>query len=298
MIIYHRFDSFSEKEVITVMKIGFIGAGRAGCTLGKYLSDAQVDVAGYYSRTKKSADDAATFTESEAFWDLETLVNKSDTLFVTTPDGTIEEVWKCIRQFDLKDKIICHFSGSLSSGIFSGIEDTGASCCSIHPIYAFSDKFTSYIQFSTACFTIEGQETAVKQMKELFSGKLHHKVFTVKSSDKAKYHAAAAFASNYVVGIMHTAICLLEECGFDKDDAMSLIAPLALNNINSVIKNGTVNALTGPVERNDISTVKKHLDALKDDSVKDIYRSLGRVLISVSEEKNPDTDYTELINSL
>ena len=87
------------------MVIGFIGAGRTGCTLGKYL-EGYVTVAGYYSRTWQSADDAATFTQSRAFCDLETLVNSCDTIFITTPDGVISEVWECIRHYNLKDKIV------------------------------------------------------------------------------------------------------------------------------------------------------------------------------------------------
>lgn len=278
------------------MVIGFIGAGRTGCTLGKYLGG-HITVAGYYSRTRQSADDAATFTQSRAFYDLETLVNNCDTIFITTPDRVISEVWECIRNYNIKDKIVCHFSGSLSSGIFSGIGVTGASCCSVHPMYAFSNKYTSYLQFNTACLSVEGQETAVQEIKGLFCG-LGHKVFTINPCDKTKYHAAAAFASNYVTAAMHIAIQLLKECGFNENDARKLLAPVSLGNINSVLADGTVQALTGPVERGDISTIKKHLDVLGDENIIKIYKELGSVLVSIAEEKNPDRDYTELRNCL
>lgn len=278
------------------MVIGFIGAGRTGCTLGKYLNG-YTTVAGYYSRTRQSADDAATFTQSRAFYDLETLVNNCDTIFITTPDGVISGVWERIRHYNLKNKIVCHFSGSLSSGIFSGIGVTGASCCSVHPMYAFSDKYTSYLQFNTACLSVEGQETAVQEVKGLFCG-LGHKVFTINSCDKAKYHAAAVFASNYVTGAIHIAIQLLKECGFNESDARKLLAPVSLGNINSVLADGTVKALTGPVERGDISTIKKHLDVLGDESIIKIYKELGSVLVSIAEEKNPGRDYTGLKDCL
>ncbi len=274
------------------MVIGFIGAGRTGCTLGKYLKG-YATVAGYYSRTWQSADDAATFTQSGAFYDLKTLINSCDTIFITTPDGVIGEVWECIRHYNIKGKIVCHFSGSLSSGIFSGIEATGASCCSVHPMYTFSSKYKSYLQFNTACLSVEGQETAVQQIKLLFQG-LGHKVFTVNPCDKAKYHAAAAFASNYVTGILHIAVKLLKECGFSEEDATEFLAPVILKNINSVLADGTVNALTGPAERGDISTIEKHLGVLKDKDIYKIYKDLGRVLVSIAEEKNPGRDYKKL----
>jgi predicted short-subunit dehydrogenase-like oxidoreductase (DUF2520 family) len=273
--------------------IGFIGAGRTGCTIGKYLSG-HTAIAGYYSRTRQSADDAAAFTQSKAFYSLEALIDSCDTVFITTPDRAISEVWECIRHYNLKDKIICHFSGSLSSGIFSEIERTGASCCSVHPMYASSNKYTSYLQFNEACLSIEGQDFAVHKMKEIFGEELHHKVFTINPCDKAKYHAAAVFASNYVTGMLHIAVRLLKECGFEERDALGLVSSVVTGNINSVLERGTVDALTGPIERNDISTVQGHLDVLGDKDICKIYKDIGKVLVSIAEEKNTGTDYAGL----
>ncbi len=275
------------------MVIGFIGAGRTGCTIGKYLSG-HTAIAGYYSRTRQSADDAAAFTQSKAFYSLEALIDSCDMVFITTPDRAISEVWECIRHYNLKDKIICHFSGSLSSGIFSGIERTGASCCSVHPMYASSNKYTSYLQFNEACLSIEGQDFAVHQVKELFGEEVHHKVFTINPCDKAKYHAAAVFASNYVTGMLHIAVRLLKECGFEERDALGLVSSVVTGNINSVLERGTVDALTGPIERNDISTVQGHLDVLGDKDICKIYKDIGKVLVSIAEEKNTGTDYAGL----
>lgn len=171
------------------MKIGIIGAGKVGTTLGKYLSDAGIKVTGFYSRSRESADEAATFTGSKAYESLEELVEASDTVFITTPDGVISQVWRELALLDIRQYFICHFSGSLSSHVFSGIEETGAYGASIHPMYAFSSKFTSYEQFHTAYLTMEGTEPMLSAMKTLFQG-LGHKVLSLKAEDKMKYHAA------------------------------------------------------------------------------------------------------------
>ena len=47
--------------------IGFIGAGKVGFSMGKYLSDSGEHLSGYYSRTLESAEQAATFTGAKAF---------------------------------------------------------------------------------------------------------------------------------------------------------------------------------------------------------------------------------------
>lgn len=46
------------------MRIGIIGAGRVGVTMGKYLGDAGVEVSGFYSKTTQSAVQAAEFTDT------------------------------------------------------------------------------------------------------------------------------------------------------------------------------------------------------------------------------------------
>ena len=53
------------------MKIGFIGAGKVGFTLGKYFRMHGVEVTGYYSRSIQSAKEAADFTRAQAFTNAE-----------------------------------------------------------------------------------------------------------------------------------------------------------------------------------------------------------------------------------
>ena len=49
------------------MKIGIIGAGKVGCSMGKYFVENGIPVAGFYSRHQESAEQAATFTKTEKF---------------------------------------------------------------------------------------------------------------------------------------------------------------------------------------------------------------------------------------
>ena len=278
------------------MQIGIIGAGKVGCSLGKYLKDAGVTVTGYFSRTVESAQEAADFTQTKVFANVQDLVKASDTLFITTPDGSIGDVWDCIAKLSIQNKIICHFSGSLSSVVFSGIEKTGASGCSIHPMLAFSDRFSSYRQLNEAYMTIEGQETAVNVVRELFE-RLGNSVCRIDSDKKELYHCAASIVSNQVIALYTMGTDQLVKCGFDREDAAKLVTPLVRNNVESMLADGVVNALTGPVERNDTGTVEKHLKALEGDD-REVYRLLAKRLVKISEEKNPERDYTDMSHIL
>ena len=273
------------------MRIGIIGAGKVGTTLGKYLSIHGKNVTGFYSRTHESADEAATFAETETYSSLCKLVEKSDVIFITTPDGVIPQVWGDLLHQDISNRIICHFSGSLSSHVFSGREEAGASGISMHPMYAFSDKFHSYEQFHTAYLTLEGDPEAVAVMKPMWEAIGHH-VLTLKAEDKIKYHAAAAMASNEMLGLMQASLDILSECGFSEKDSMALLTPLVQGNIASMLEKGCVNALTGPVERGDAQTVRKHLQALVGSKAGKIYQSLGSTMVELAKRRNPDRDYT------
>ena len=66
------------------MKIGIIGSGRVGFSMGKYLCDHGECVVGYYDRHPERANEAAQFTSTDNFETIEDLVAASDTLFITT----------------------------------------------------------------------------------------------------------------------------------------------------------------------------------------------------------------------
>lgn len=276
------------KETGIKLKIGIIGAGKVGVTLGKYFSMHGIQVNGFFSRTKKSADEAATYTGTAAYQSIEELVMASDVLFVTTPDREIAKIWQQLKSYDIHDCIICHFSGSLSSHVFSGIKETGAYGISVHPMYAFSDKFQAYRDFKTAYLTMEGDERAISVMKPVWED-LGHPVMTIDAGDKVKYHAAAVMASNEMLALIQTSIDLLVECGFKEQAAMAFLAPLIRKNMDTALEKGCVQALTGPVERNDVGTVREHLKALSDG--KEIYRNLGIKTVELAQMKNPSEDY-------
>ena len=148
------------------MKTGFIGAGKVGCSLGKVLATHGGKVTGYFDRDTKAAEEAAQFTESKAFGSAEELVSAGDALFITVPDGLISRVFEEISTFDIRDKFICHCSGSISShDAFAGIGGTGAYGYSVHPLFAVSSRFETWRELTGAFFTLEGDPAHIDDMK-------------------------------------------------------------------------------------------------------------------------------------
>lgn len=277
------------------MKIGFIGAGKAGNSVARYLKNPETQISGFYSKTYEHAKDAADDTKSAVFLNLNELVSSSDIIFITTPDSIIEKIWNLIivdaenGNLDLKGKIFCHCSGSLSSEVFNCCSDYGASSCAAHPMQAISSKVTD---LSRTFFTVDGTEPARTVIKQLLEGK-GNRVGIIESSCKKKYHMAASTASNLVIGLVQMSVNSLQQCGFSRETAQDMLIPLIRGNIDNLCNNGPVSALTGPVERGDCETVTSHLQQLTGEE-KEIYRLLSRQLIKIAQEKNPNRDYSNL----
>ena len=284
------------------MRAGFIGAGKVGFTLGKYLAMQGIEISCYYSRKPASGKEAAEFTESRYYTSIEEITKDSDTLFLTVPDGTIGEIWDDMRNLPIKNKNICHCSGSISSTVFFDGENLGANIYSVHPLYAISDKCESWKHLNKAYFTVEGSAENLDEIKSIFE-RAGNKVIAMGAENKSLYHCGAVVVSNLVNGLFQVGAEMLVKCGFDKKDAKKALVPLFTGNADTLAEKGVAAALTGPVERNDLSTITKHIEAIKAAWINEseekvgyemIYLLLSEKLLSIAQEKHLDSDYLKM----
>jgi predicted short-subunit dehydrogenase-like oxidoreductase (DUF2520 family) len=85
--------------------------------------------------------------------------------------------------------------------------------------------------------------------------------FRLADGDKPLYHAAAVFASNYLVTVSALAHELERVVGVD--DPAALLAPLQRATLANLERVGPAEALTGPAVRGDAGTVERNLEALE-----------------------------------
>lgn len=275
------------------MKIGFIGAGKVGFSLGKYFKEGGVQVTGYYSRRLESAKEAAQFTNTAYYEDIYMLIEDSDILFLTVPDGNISEVFTEIKQA-VNNKIICHCSGAMTAAeAFAGAEEHGAYGYSVHPLFAVSNAYHSYKELPGVFFALEGHKKYLSSIRKLLES-LGNPTVVLPAGIKRKYHLAAALSSNYIVALVSWSVMLLKECGFTEKEALSALGPILKGNMEHVITSGPVESLTGPIERNDISTVEKHLNQLEEEADRQLYCLLSKKLLETAREKHRDYDYNGL----
>ena len=276
------------------MKVGFIGAGKVGFTLGKYFCEHDIEVTGYYSRSIQSAKKAAAFTATAAYENRSQLVADSDVLFFTVPDDCIASTFEAVRHEPIQGKIFCHCSGVLTASVgFPSIEQAGASGYSVHPLFAISDRYQSYRELADVFFTLEGSADRLASQQEwLKSTGLHVQI--IPAAAKMRYHCAAAIASNQVIALFAESQQLLLDCGFSAEAAQQALTPLFLGNARHIATDGPTAALTGPVERGDAATLELHLAALDTDDDRMLYLLLSERLLRSARQKHPERDYTAI----
>jgi predicted short-subunit dehydrogenase-like oxidoreductase (DUF2520 family) len=117
------------------------------------------------------------------------------------------------------------------------------------------------------------------------------RTFEVADSNRIGYHTAAVVASNHLVAILGQVERLAARAGVP----FEAFAPLVLGSVQNAFAIGPAEALTGPVERGDLSTVEAQLREL-DPAERDAYRALAREAARLTGRR--DTGLDRLLDDL
>jgi predicted short-subunit dehydrogenase-like oxidoreductase (DUF2520 family) len=154
-------------------------------------------------------------------------------------------------------------SGAGGLDLLSAAKNAGAYVGSIHPLQSFADVEGAIKNIPGSTFGItthdEIKDWAVRIVEDI--GGIP---FFIPEADKPLYHAAACMASNYLTTLIHTVQDMYMSLGLTQDAAIQAFWPLVRGTLKNIEMKGTVSALTGPVARSDIGTIRKHLRALHD----------------------------------
>ena len=94
---------------------------------------------------------------------------------------------------------------------------------------------------------------------------------------------------------------ILKTYGFTSQEARKSLEVLAKKNMENIFLNGPIDALTGPIERADTSTIRSHIDYLEESDLakeREIYLDMGLLLVEIAKNKNPQRDYDGIIDEI
>jgi predicted short-subunit dehydrogenase-like oxidoreductase (DUF2520 family) len=151
----------------------------------------------------------------------------------------------------------------------------------LHPLQAFPERFGDPARFSGIVCGVEA-DGALGARLEGYVRALGASVLRLEGVDRARYHAAAVLASNYVVALHAAAAQAFALAGLPAALARTALAPLTQGALDGVQRLTLENALTGPVARGDVATIARHLAALAAaPELCELYRRLGAALLSL-----------------
>jgi predicted short-subunit dehydrogenase-like oxidoreductase (DUF2520 family) len=248
--------------------LSFIGAGSVGTALATALYDRGYKVASVISSHARSAKALAKYVKAPNASDrLEDVSALTQVLFITTPDKAIGVTAADLakrKDFSFSEMAFVHTSGALGSEALSPLRDRGGHVLCLHPIQLFPrgerpNALAS--RLSGIHFGLEGDDIGLAMGKKLVRN-LGGKPLLIRPELKVLYHVACVVASNYLVALMS----LVEEvyCRLDLEGKKSVdvFRPLIRSTIESVARSSPSGALTGPIERGDVETIRLHLREL------------------------------------
>jgi predicted short-subunit dehydrogenase-like oxidoreductase (DUF2520 family) len=258
-------------------RVSIIGTGRLGTTLAIALASRGYTIRSLVARSAQSARKAARLLDAEvqvlAAKQLRTLID-ADLFLITVPDDQIAGVAQQLSEInaDQKKGLALHTSGALSSEVLAPLREKGWHTGSIHPLMSVSGSDDS---LRGAFWSVEGDRSALRLGKEIVRD-LEGKSFSIRAEDKPLYHAAAVMVSGNVVALFDVALEMLAECGLDRKTAHAILWPLIASTVRSLGTKTPEASLTGTFSRGDVATVTRHLAAMRNPEVRDLYRMLGK----------------------
>jgi predicted short-subunit dehydrogenase-like oxidoreductase (DUF2520 family) len=212
---------------------------------------------------------------------------KPAVVFLTVPDSAVGGVAARLAGGESIPGAVAfvHASGALELAALAPLEARHA-VGSFHPLRSFPEPGPPEA-FKDIVIAVDASRPSLLRFLNRLARDLGARPRRVDDSQRALYHAAAVFASNYVVALLAEAVGLLEQSGWTEAEAVKGLTPLAEGAVANVAKRGPTAALTGPIRRGDAETIRRHLMAVargrRGTRQTDLYRMLGEVALEIAQ---------------
>ena len=245
---------------MTKDNIAIIGAGKVAHSITPSLNKSGFNVEYVVSKNPASAKTLAKKYSIPHYSNLiKKIPDNVNVFFITVPDGEIKIVAEKLSKLkrDFKNCICIHFSGLENIHSLNSLKKKGCATGSLHIIKPFPSKEIVDIKNSPASIEVTNKRSLNFLIQ--LCRKLKLKSHRINSEEKVLHHLAAVHSSNFLVGNLYNAFSLISSKSNLSKYSLKQTTQSALNN---VFKLSPSKALSGPIDRGDFYSIKKHLEAL------------------------------------
>lgn len=254
-------------------QISLIGAGRVAWQLAPALESAGHTIQEVYSRRYAEAKKLtqrlyhARLLDEPDFSD-----SNSDIFIIAVADDAISTVASRLILPE-HEAIVVHTSGSQPLEVLNGANTpyTGV----FYPLQTFTKN--RKVDFTQVPICLESEDSHVLKILTKVAKSISPNVKLVNSRERAILHIAAVFACNFTNHLLRIAEVLLESQHLD----LSLLEPLIVETMHNSLSLGPQLAQTGPAAREDLITLEKHMEFLKDfnQDYADLYKIITQSIL-------------------
>jgi predicted short-subunit dehydrogenase-like oxidoreductase (DUF2520 family) len=237
--------------------VGVIGAGRVGSALAAALRQRGHVIVSVAGESDASRGRAAALLPGVPLAKPTAVARDCDVLLLTVPDDMLANV---VTQLSAAGAIhrgqyVVHTSGSHGLRVLEPATALGARPVALHPAMTFTGTALDLERLPDCVFGVTSGPDERAWVSDLVS-ELGASVMWVPEELRGLYHAGLAHGANHLVTLVAQAMELLGTAG--ADDPAAILRPLLQAALDNALAQGD-SALTGPIVRGDVNTVRAHV---------------------------------------
>lgn len=243
--------------------------------LGAALARAGHHVSAVSAVSQASLDRAAELLPGVPVRTVPEVVEDAELVLLAVPDDALADLAQGLSTTGVwqAGQIVAHTSGRHGAAVLDPVRRHHAFPIAIHPAMTFTGTALDLARLHECCFGVTADERILPIASALVLD-IGAEPVTIAEEDRIAYHCALAHGSNHLVTLTSQAMQILDHAGVDTP--AHVLRPLLSAALDNALRLRDA-ALTGPVARGDVGTVRTHLEVL-DERVPDIvstYRALA-----------------------
>jgi predicted short-subunit dehydrogenase-like oxidoreductase (DUF2520 family) len=260
------------------LAVGVVSAGRVGAVLGAALAAAGHTVVAASGVSRDSVRRAAELLPGVPLLPPDEVVRMADLVLLAIPDDVLAGTVRGLIAVDAvrAGQIVVHTSGAHGVDVLAPAAEVGALPLALHPAMTFAGRPEDLQRIPACSFavTADAADESAWHVGEALVVEMGAEPVRVPQPARPLYHAALAHGANHLVTLVAECADLLRSAGIGQ--AERLLGPLVSAALDNALRHGD-RALTGPVARGDVGTLRVHLRVLgdTDPGVLPSYRALA-----------------------
>jgi predicted short-subunit dehydrogenase-like oxidoreductase (DUF2520 family) len=260
------------------LAVGVVSAGRVGAVVGAAWATAGHHIVATSGVSRASVQRAAALLPDVPLKSPDEVVAGADLALLAVPDDVLPGLVRGLAAAGSfrAGQIVVHTSGAHGVGVLAPAAEHGVLPIALHPVLTFTGRSEDVARLagSSVGVTAAVDDEAAWSVGEALVVEMGAEPVRVAEEVRPLYHAALAHGANHLVTLVRDCVETLERTGVGT--AERLVAPLLSAALDNALRHGD-RALTGPVARGDIETVRAHLRVLgsTDPDLADTYRVLA-----------------------